>query len=78
MWLVITGSADSTIRLIDIVSGFKTVCQMKATDAIYCVDHIYNLTVAGSGDGNVLVYDNDSGECLYGFGAMSKGAVRCM
>ena len=51
---------------------------MKATDAIYCVDHIYNLTVAGSGDGNVLVYDNDSGECLYGFGAMSKGAVRCM
>lgn len=39
---------------------------MKATDAIYCVDSIYNLTIAGSGDGNILVYDNDNGNCLYG------------
>jgi hypothetical protein len=51
---------------------------MKAPDAIFCIDIIYNLTIAGCGDGNILVYDNDSGECLYGFGAMSKGAVRCM
>jgi hypothetical protein len=39
---------------------------MKATDAIFAVDTIYNLTIGGSGDGNVFVYDNDSGECLYG------------
>lgn len=59
---------------------------MKATDAVFSVDTIYNVTVAGSGDGNVLVYDNDSGQCLYAlnnnfiirFGAMTKGGVRCM
>lgn len=34
---------------------------MKATDAVFAVDTIYNVTVAGCGDGNVLVYDNDSG-----------------
>lgn len=58
---VVTGSADKSVKLTDIVSGFKTVCQMKATDAIFAVDSIYNLTVAGSGDGNVFVYDNDNG-----------------
>lgn len=51
---------------------------MKASDGVFCIDHIYNLTIAGCGDGNVLVFDNDSGECLYGFGAMNKGVVRCM
>jgi hypothetical protein len=40
---------------------------MKATDAIYCVDPLYNLTIAGSGDGNVFAYDNDTGKCLYGY-----------
>ena len=55
---------------------------MKASDAIYCTYPIYSrkniflvvkkdMTIAGSGDGNVLVYDNDSGKCLYGFGAMT-------
>jgi hypothetical protein len=51
---------------------------MKAKDAVFSVEHIYNLTVAGCGDGNILVYDNDTGECLYGYGAMTKGSVRCM
>lgn len=36
------------------------------------------MTIAGCGDGNILFYDNDSGECLYGFGAMNKGCVREM
>lgn len=70
---IITGSADGTIKLIDLVAGFKPVCSMKATEAVFCVEHIYNMTIAGCGDGNILVFDNDSGECLYGFGAMNKG-----
>lgn len=27
---------------------------------------IYNLTIAGCADGNICVYDNDTGKCLYG------------
>lgn len=51
---------------------------MKATDSVFCLETVYNLTVAGCGDGNVLIFDNDSGKNLYGFGAMSQGVVRCM
>ncbi|KAL4459982.1 hypothetical protein ABPG74_003508 [Tetrahymena malaccensis] len=75
---VITGSADKTLRVIDIQSGFKPMANMKATDAVFCIETIYNLTVAGCGDGNVLCFENDTGKCLYGFGAMSQGVVRCM
>ena len=71
-----TGSADKTIKLIDVLSGFKVFKTMKATDAVYCLQPMYNLTIAGTGDGNVYAYDNDSGKCLYGFGAMQKGVVR--
>jgi len=37
---------------------------------VFCSESIYNLTIVGCGDGNIYVLDNDSGECLYGFGAM--------
>ena len=64
--IVITGSADKTIKLIDIESGFKEFGTMKTTDAVYCMETIHNLTLAGTGDGNILCYDNDTLECLYG------------
>ena len=37
---------------------------------------MHNLVIAGCGDGNMLVYDTNDGECLYGFGVMQKGEVR--
>lgn len=39
---------------------------MKATNSIYCLETIHNLTIAGAGDGNILAYDNDTLECLFG------------
>jgi WD40 repeat protein len=75
---LITASADKTCAIIDPISGFKKRGFLKCTDAVYCLLSVYNLTVAGTGDGNIQVFDNDTQECLYGFGAMGQGAVRCM
>jgi len=37
---------------------------------------MHNLLIAGCADGNMLVYDTNNGECLYGYGVMKKGEVR--
>lgn len=67
MFEVVTGSADKTIKLIDVLSGFKTFNTFQTSDAVFSLEMVYNLTVAGCGDGNLIIFDNDSGECLYGF-----------
>jgi len=36
---------------------------------------MHNLLIAGCADGNMLVYDTNNGECLYGYGVMKKGEV---
>lgn len=71
-----TGSIDKTIKMIDMLGGFKVRSIMKAPEGVYTMQSIYNLTIAGCADGNVVVYDNDTAKCLYGFGVMSKGIVR--
>ena len=88
---MITGSADKTVKIIDILSGFKMFSTLETSDAVFTLETVYNLTIAGCGDGNLVVFDNDNGECLYGlvcfllelrnhiliisFGAMSKGGI---
>ena len=80
------------INLVDIWSGFKHFGEMESTSPVHCVETIHNLTIAGAEDGNVLAYDNDLQECLWGyiiedfrdinnenmntFGAMESGAVK--
>lgn len=32
----------------------------------------------GCADGNMLAYDLDSFECLYGYGCDSKGSINCI
>lgn len=51
---------------------------MQTTDAVFCGQVVENVVVTGCGDGNILSYDIESGECLYGYGADDKGAVHCM
>jgi hypothetical protein len=46
----------------------KPINIMKTTDAVFCGETIENLVIAGCGDGNILSFDIDSGECLYGYG----------
>ena len=56
----------------------KPINTMQTTDAVFCGEAIENLVVAGCGDGNILSFNLDSGECLYGYGVDKVGAVHCM
>jgi WD40 repeat protein len=77
--LVVTGSADKTIKMFDPTDLQRPIVQMNATDAVFCGEVVDNLIVAGCGDGNILVFDSKKGgECLYGFGADSVGALHCL
>jgi len=75
---IVTGSADKTIKTFDIFNSLAPVASMKTTDAVFCGEVIQNLTIVGCGDGNILCFDLDKNECLYGYGAEQAGAVHCM
>jgi hypothetical protein len=46
----------------------KPINKMQTTDAVFCGEALENLIIVGCGDGNILCFDIDSGECLYGYG----------
>ena len=75
---IVTGSADKSLKQFDISNSFKCIETMKATDSVYCGEVVGNLAFAGWGDGNMLVYNLDNGDCLYGYGADNQGAVQCL
>lgn len=67
---IITGSADKTVKKFDVMSGFKLRASMPATDAVFCGKIVNNnLAIVGCGDGNILAFDLDKDQCLYGYGA---------
>ena len=76
---IVTGSADKTLKKFDVISGFKQAASMTTTDAVFCGKIIQNnLAITGCGDGNILAFNLDTNECLYGYGADQMGAVHCM
>jgi WD40 repeat protein len=76
---IVTGSADKTVKKFDIISGFKQMASMPTTDAVFCGKIINNnLAITGCGDGNILAFDLDKDQCIYGYGADQMGAVHCM
>ena len=78
--LVVTGSADKTLKLFDLKMGLaKPLAVMNCTDAVFCGEVVGELAIAGCGDGNILAFDlQKGGECLYGYGADEVGAIHCM
>jgi hypothetical protein len=51
---------------------------MKSTDAVFCGDIYNNVIAVGCGDGNMLAYNLDTMQCLYGFGCDNKGGIKCL
>jgi len=79
--LLVTGSADKTVKLFDMRKGLNApLLKMQATDAVFCGDILDDrLALVGTGDGNLLAFDlKGNGECLYGYGADEAGAIHCM
>jgi WD40 repeat protein len=74
--LVFTGSADKTIKVLDISNGFAEIATMKATDSIFCGQVVNNFLAVGCGDGNLLAYNTDTADCLFGYGCDNKGGVK--
>ena len=74
--LLITGSADKTIKIFDMLNGFAQIGELKSADAVFCGDVYGNILAVGCGDGNLLAYNLDTMECLYGFGCEEKGGVK--
>ena len=77
--LLFSGSADKTIKIFDLSkSGLNEIVTLKSTDAVFCGDvNQSSFLCVGSGDGNLLGYDLNKMECLWGYGVEEQGAVRC-
>jgi hypothetical protein len=73
-----TASADHFFRLFTIAGGFKPSLKVDTQDMLFAMEHVDDVTILGTGGGNILTYDNHTGECLYGFGVMKKGVCRVM
>jgi WD40 repeat protein len=74
--LLVTGAADNTVKVFDMQNNFKLIGNMKSADAVFCGDICGNILAAGCGDGNLLCYNLDTMECLWGYGCEKKGGIK--
>jgi WD40 repeat protein len=73
---LLSGSSDKTIKICDISNNLKEVSSMKTTDSILCGELFEDLIFVGCQDGNMLCYDINIGDCLFGYGCESQGGVK--
>jgi WD40 repeat protein len=77
--LVVTAGADKRLGVLDPRNGFQPARYMTShRDFIYCMDTLGDLCASGAATGEVLVHNITTGDCLYGLGVSSAGAVRCV
>lgn len=77
--IVVTVGADNLIKVLEPRCGFKVLHSISShRDFIYSLYIAGPLAWSGSGDGSLLVHELLTGQCLYGLGADSQGAVRCV
>lgn len=74
--LLVTGSADKTIKIFDMLGDFKMLGELKTSDAVFCGDIFENVLAVGCGDGNLICYNLDTFECLFGYGCEKKGGIK--
>ncbi|KAJ7541580.1 hypothetical protein O6H91_10G065900 [Diphasiastrum complanatum] len=77
--LVVTAGADRTLKVLDPRSSFNIMHTiLDHRDFVYSLFVSGLISWSGGGDGSLLVHDLITSKCLYGLGAISNGAVRCI
>lgn len=66
--MLVSGAADKKVKLWDISAGLSNLGEMTATDAVFSGDIADNVFIAGCGDGNVVAFNLDTMETIWGYG----------
>ena len=75
---VITASADQSAKILDPCRNWQEQAIMTSTSSILCGESFENILILGCADGNILVYNTLTQECLFGYGADNQGGVNCL
>lgn len=51
---------------------------MATTGSVLCGENFGSIVVVGCADGNILAYNIDIMDCLFGYGADNAGGVNCL
>jgi WD40 repeat protein len=74
---LVSASADMKIMVLDMMMGFENRISMQANSGILCGEIVDNLFVSGCIDGNLIVFNMDTGDACWGFGVDNGGGVNC-
>lgn len=66
------------MKIFDPKNSFKEQATLKTTESVVCGDIYESFLALGCCDGNMLGYDLNSLECLYGYGCDNKGSINCL
>lgn len=75
---LVSASADCTVKVLDAYMGYSVRQSISTSSAVLCGNLLANLFVCGCADGNLVVYDLDTGEPMFGFGCENEGGVNCI
>jgi WD40 repeat protein len=73
-FLITTG--EKLIKVFDIQKNFIQIGEMKSTDKILKSDILGSILITGCQDGNLLCYNIDLMECIWGYCCVKKGGVK--
>ena len=66
--IIVSAAADKSVKMWDVFNGMSSLGEMEATEAVMCGDMHDNIFFAGCGDGNLLAFNMDTQECIWGYG----------
>lgn len=75
---LITASADQSAKILNPFRNWEEETTITSTSSILCGEAFQDILVVGCADGNILVYDTSTSECLFGYGADNQGGVNCL